>query len=351
MTITRKAGILLATVLFVLLALAFTGCSTDDGDDDDSGIEIWTLVEPGATGNFTGVAYGKSTFVAVTDAKEIFWSANGQTWQKEDPGYADMGASTNYVYFFNDRFLLTDRGSSSAGNGNWATSTDGKTWTDIPDAPSVSTAGGAAYGIEKVIVSSNGGNIYISDDFSTWTPKATGVSRVQVTDPNTDPPATATRNINWVNSAAYGKGKYVIGGMGGNIAYSDDLDTWTNFSWETGTDLLGDNTVNQIVFGGDKFIAVGGNPSIGAVSSDGITWAQTGDIQLNTTSDYPHVGYGAGVFIATWQGAASYTTDAYTWTLIADTKFETSTINAIAYGAGKFVMVGGDGKIAYSIPE
>jgi hypothetical protein len=343
-------------VAALLLALTFTGCAGDDEDGNYEPVKepkTWTLATvPGVTGNFTGVAYGKDTFVAVTNAQEIFWSANGQTWQKAEPGYAEMSATNNFVYFFNDRFLLVDRGGAG---GNWATSLDGKMWADIPDAPEARTAGGGAYGNSKAIVGSNGSNIYVSDNFSTWTQKATGINRV--TDPDADPPATTP--INWINSAAYGNGIYVVGGGGGLIGYSGNLDTWTNFSWTTGSDLFGiggNDYVNQIVFSDDQglFLAVGGpsgGQGIAATSPDGITWTQTGSINITTNNNYLYLSYGAGVFLTAFGNVASYTTDAYNWTKIADTKFGDSAINGIAYGAGKFVMVGSGGTIAYSTPE
>jgi hypothetical protein len=343
----RGFGPVVVIAAALLLALAFAGCSDDGGEEPAKEPKTWTLATvPGVTGNFTGVAFGKNTFVAVTDAQEIFSSTDGETWQKVNPGYAEMSAPANYVYFFNDRFVLVDRGGTG---GNWATSTNGTTWTDIPGAPAARASGGVAYNNNgKVVIGSNSGNIYVSDDFATWEQKTTGVNRVS--DPDTDPPTTVA--INWVNGVAYGKGKYVIGGMDGNVAYSGDLENWTNITWASGSNLLGATAINQIVFGGDKFMAVGGNPSIAIVSSDGMTWTQTAGTQFTGTDDrYVHVGYGARVFIATWQGVASYTTDAYNWTRIEDTKFGSDNINAIAYGAGKFVMVGVGGKIAYSIPE
>jgi hypothetical protein len=41
-----------------------------------------------------------------------------------------------------------------------------------------------------------------------------------------------------------------------------------------------------------------------------------------------------------------YSSDGITWKAIADTKLDS--ILAIAYGAGRFVAVSGNGKIAYS---
>jgi hypothetical protein len=44
----------------------------------------------------------------------------------------------------------------------------------------------------------------------------------------------------------------------------------------------------------------------------------------------------------------AYSTDGSSWTSISDTKFGTSIIYGIAYGNGRFVAVGYQGKMAYS---
>jgi hypothetical protein len=368
MMFIRKTGILLVSAL-MLAALAFTGCSTGNDDDPIKAPKTWTKATVNTTADIYGLAYGKGVFVAATAANlgadpqvkaRIFWSADGITWTEADVNNVLMGTNYHYVYFFNDigTFFVVDRRGSNSTNGaggNWAKSTDGKTWTKITGLPDVATAGGGAYGNGTVVIGSSGSNIMVYQDeggaLTNWTQKATGVSRV--TDPTKDPPSTGV--INWVNSVAYGKGKFVIGGMNGNIAYSTDKTaTWKygdDIKWATGSNVFGNATINQIVFDGNTFLAVGGNPGIAATSPDGITWTQTDDIQLGTTSDYLYAGYGGGVFIATWQGKASYSTDAFTWTLIADTQFGTNSINAISYGAGTYVMVGVGGTIAYSIPE
>jgi hypothetical protein len=40
-----------------------------------------------------------------------------------------------------------------------------------------------------------------------------------------------------------------------------------------------------------------------------------------------------------------------TWTAVTDSAFGTSDINGIAYGGGKFVAVGKDGKMAYWVTQ
>ncbi|MDR1947851.1 MAG: hypothetical protein LBQ38_00490 [Spirochaetaceae bacterium] len=344
----RGFGLVLAVVLAA--ALVFTGCQTDAEDEPPvKEPKTWTAAANTAAGNFTGLAYGKDVFVAVTNAQEIFWSADGETWQTATAGYADLMSTTNqYVYFLNDQFVLVDRGGAG---GNWAKSTDGKTWTKIAGAPAARAAGGGAFGNETYVIGSNGSTVYTSVDLAAWTAKeATGVSRTS---------GETTVPINWINSLAYGKGQYVIGGGGGLIAHSGDLDAWEIISWAKSADLFGtgnNDYVNQIVFSADKglFMAVGGpsgGQAIAVSSQDGITWDQTGDIQIGTNDNRIYLGYGAGVFLTAFGSLASYTTDAYTWTPVTDTKFGTNAINAIAYGAGRFVMVGGGGTIAYSIPE
>ena len=166
--------------------------------------------------------------------------------------------------------------------------------------------------------------------------------------------------INWINGLALGNGKLVATGMKGKILYASptDLATWTTATI-TGGDLFSEKVVNQVVFGNGIFIAVGGtgNGQIGVKSSDGITWTQTGNLKLtpNIATDYTYIGYGAGVFVVgDASGYASYSGDnGASWTAITDTKFngDTIAIQGIAYGSGKFVMVGGSGRIAYSVPE
>jgi hypothetical protein len=61
------------------------------------------------------------------------------------------------------------------------------------------------------------------------------------------------------------------------------------------------------------------------------------------------IAYGGGKFVAVGnEGKAAYSTDGVTWTAVNDTGITSSfSIYGIAYGAGKFVAVGGNGKMAY----
>jgi hypothetical protein len=61
------------------------------------------------------------------------------------------------------------------------------------------------------------------------------------------------------------------------------------------------------------------------------------------------IAYGAGKFVATGSnGRAAYSTDGVSWTVVSTTDTSGNYIYAIAYGAGKFIAAGGGGKMAYS---
>jgi hypothetical protein len=78
------------------------------------------------------------------------------------------------------------------------------------------------------------------------------------------------------------------------------------------------------------------------------TWTAVGNTKFGT-STIAAIAYGANKFVAVGtDGKMAYSADGINWTAVGDPKFGTSTITAIAYGANKFVAVGADGKMAYS---
>jgi hypothetical protein len=255
--------------------------------------------------------------------------------------------------FLNNQFVIFEGSSGVSNNGKWITSTDGKAWTQArTDAPTGVV--GAAYASGQFIFGGQGSKILAG---------TTLANAAQVSD-------QSSTNINWINGLALGNNVLVATGMGGQILYASpsDLNAWTKGKLNTAPDddtalatLFGGNNndvVNQVAFGNGTFIAVGGPNSgtnIGVRSTNGTTWSQTGDLKLIATTNYTYIGYGAGVFLTgDGSGYASYSTDnGASWTAIVDTKFsnDTKAIQGIAYGAGKFVMVGTNGRIAYSIPE
>jgi hypothetical protein len=350
MTITRKTGILLVLAL-VLAALVFTGCDNGGGGDDDPKVPLtWNDASiSGLDDNFWGIAYGNGVFVASTRStgndtpNHVYWSEDGVTWTEANGGYQALMTSNKKqtTAFLNNRFVIFEGSSGVDDNGKWIQSTDGKEWTQTrTNAPTGVV--GAVYAGGNYIFGGQGGTILFGSALET-------IGQIDLN----------STGINWINGLAFGKNKLVATGMSGKILYAtlDDLTLWT----DTGVDLFGTNSgavVNQVVFGNGVFLAVGGpqtGSNIGMRSSNGVSWEQTGDLKLTAQNNYTYVGYGAGVFLAgDSKGSASYSNNnGVTWAAITDTKFngDTTAIQGIAYGAGKFVMVGTGGRIAYSIPE
>ena len=148
-------------------------------------------------------------------------------------------------------------------------------------------------------------------------------------------------------SICYGNGKYVVGGINGEMAYSIDGITWTAVADST----FGSSYIQSICYGNGKFVA-GGYKGKMAYSSDGVTWTAVADSTFSY--DIYSICYGNGKFVAGGSGKMAYSTDGVTWTKVADSTFGSSYIESICYGNGKFVAGGYDGKIAYcqvGIPE
>ncbi|MDR2344251.1 MAG: hypothetical protein LBD86_06960 [Spirochaetaceae bacterium] len=350
---TKKQGGGGACLALLLAALTFTGCpaDTEPGSGATKVPITWTDVSiSGLADGFTGIAYGNEVFVASTrstgneNSNHVYWSADGETWEEADSGYQALMTNNKkqFTAFLNGGFVIFEGSGGVNNNGKWISSTNGKAWIQArTDAPTGVV--GAAYAGGKYIFGGQGGKILAGTTLANVT---------LVSD-------QSSTEINWINGLAFGNAKLVATGMKGKILYAapDDLDAWT----DTGMKLFGTNSsdvINQVAFGNGIFIAVGGPSSgtnIGVTSSDGGTWEQTGDLKLTAQNNYTYIGYGAGVFlVGDSNGSASYSTDnGASWTAIADTKFNSGTvaIQGIAYGAGKFVMVGVSGKIAFSVPE
>jgi hypothetical protein len=345
----------MAIAAALLLALAFTGCGDDNGEEDPKLPLSWHDASvSGLADNFWGVAYGNGVFVASTRSAgnsspcHVYWSADGVTWTEASGDYGALMSNNKKqtAAFLNNRFVVFEGSSGVDHNGKWIQSTDGKTWTQAcADAP-IGVVG-AVYAGGNYIFGGQGGKILYGPELG---------NELDLT--NLSP-----TGIDWINGLAFGNNKVVATGMSGKILYAAPaLETWI----DTGVTLFGTghtDTVNQVAFGNGTFIAVGGPSSgvtIGMKSSDGETWRQTGDLQLTAQNNYVYIGYGAGVFlVGDSNGSASYSDDnGATWTAITNTVFNdggTNAIQGIAYGgrdrAGRFVMVGAGGMIAYSTPE
>ena len=130
-------------------------------------------------------------------------------------------------------------------------------------------------------------------------------------------------------SVTYGDGKYVAVASNSVGAYSTDGITWTEMSMEP-------NDWRSIAYGNGKFVAIASNSDKGAYSTDGITWAE---FTLPANRSWNEVTYGNGKFVAVASGTnkGAYSTDGITWremSMPANRKWHN-----VTYGNGKFVTV------------
>jgi len=199
----------------------------------------------------------------------------------------------------------------------------GKLWTAVSDSKFVSTDSikGIAWGNGKFVAVGGNGKIAWSSDGATW--NAVSDSKF----------GTST-----IGGIAYGNSKFVAFGDSGKIAWSTDGATWNAVSDSKFGST--NNNIGLIAWVNDRFIAWSYNKM--AYSLDGVTWTITDNI-IDYSSKV--IIWGNNKFVLASNYEIAYSSDGTTWIVIKNTF---GTVNGIAWGNGKFVAVGEDGKIAWS---
>lgn len=211
-------------------------------------------------------------------------------------------------------------------------SQDGETWTQTSLPVSNNWKRIVSGNGSFVAIAGNSNAIAYSDDGENW------VSR------------SLPANQNW-SDVAYGNGRYVaIAENSNTAAYSTD----GGLTWQASTipdDLLGDSTASQwlaISYGQGKFIAIAGNDSATATSEDGINWNRSDDSTKLPTGyesiDWARLEYGGNRWIAIGkQGQLAYSLDGNIWYQGEDLpSLDGSTPmnwKDLKYGQGVFVAV------------
>jgi len=160
-----------------------------------------------------------------------------------------------------------------------------------------------------------------------------------------------------IDSIAYGNGTFVAVGSGLNGEGEIAASTTNGATWEAidVSNIFGNSTVNGIVYGGNMFVAGGGDGKI-ATSTNGTTWTAVADRtvwkfeNIDGYNSIKAIAYGNGKFVAGSDSKTATSTNGTTWTAVDSTVWKYGQINAIAYGNGKFVAVGAFGTIAYWQP-
>jgi len=286
---------------------------------------------PTEAGNYT-VTVSLTDYIDKTSATVEVTVPTGPIWTAVADSTFSTGegnTSSDYIYAI---AYANNKYIVGGSRGKMATSSDGTTWTKVSNSPfDPWDIKAISYGNSNFVAGSSYGQIAISSNGTSWTAAT-----------------NSSFGTSRINAIAYGSGKFVAVGDDSKIATSTNGTSWTqvthsifNFSDPS------DATFRSIVYANNKFI-VAGNSSV-STSTDGTTWTSNKYIGFKINA----IAYGNGKFVAVGEnGKMATSTDGTTWTTVTDSTFGTSgydsIINAIAYGNGKFVAVGYSGKMAYS---
>lgn len=199
----------------------------------------------------------------------------------------------------------------------------------MPEPDSASTLWtNVIYGNGKFVAATDGDIFSNSEDGINW-------SRISMP------------GYNSVYHLACGNGKFIALLGGTNIAaYSEDGVNWTQ------TTLPISGMWNAITYGDDKFVALKWNDDIAAYSEDGINWIPT---TLPASDEWESITYGDGKFVAIAANTKSiiYSENGINWTH-KDNMPRNASWCSITYGNGKFVATADYGRtedmgiVAYS---
>ncbi len=300
---------------------------------------LGTVTAPAA--NHTGITNGVTYFYQVTAV-----NANGESAGSNEVSATPNPPGVSWV-IHNYNPAPPQIGNISFLNGAWVIGgSGGKIIGATPDLTGIAIGNtaqasgieGIAFGNGLYVAVNFSGGIQTSPDGLAWTarvPAATGV---------------------WFNGVAFGNGRFVAVGDNSNVCQTSvDGITWTNIIFPNNLGTY--PSLKNVTFVNGQFIAVGYDNAFNAgifTSPDGLIWTQqnTGLGAAGNMMPLYSVAFGAGKYVVVGGNSLSNQSiiltspDCITWT-----KQVTPTPNAlfgVAYGSGTFAAVGLSGTIITS---
>jgi len=263
--------------------------------------------------DFSSIAYGKGRFVAAS-SEQIISSIDGVTWT-ESTNFEGHGVES-YVIFGNGKFLFS-------GSDNYA-SDDGLYWTQVDPLGSYTCFLNDKFITPSYSNGSSGQTITISNDL---------ISReVLKTDLRMRDPLLTFLN-----------GQYLAIDRSLCTFVSTDLIHWTI------PNSITTNTLNDVAFGNELFVATGVNGTV-ITSSSGSLWTK---VKSSVVENLNSVAFGNNLFIiAGDSGTVLNSSDGVTWSVgssgcnnkINKVFYVNGRFIAASYSNNGFVLVSGDGK-------
>ena len=353
--------------LFVVLALVLTGLVLPSSALALTG-PVWTTQSSGLTDDFSAVAYGNGTFVAVGWDATVATSPDGITWTPRETG---VTGNWYDITFGNGIFVAV----GETGDGVSMTSPNGVTWTPTTatdtfgrSAHPTTRRGFAAfraveYGNGTFVAFDESGAPFTSLDGATWV-------RAVIVQPPGDLARRAHTRVQYFNSwLAYGNKRFVVVRNNGETLTSTD-----GSNWDVAAPVPGNCTsMMGIAFGVGLFTAANMDNEV-VTSPDAAAWTLTRGSEYECSANTVRapalglimtaVGFGSGTFVTVAQNNSgvletSWSSDAATWTstlmpiflpkhgrapIRAVRKYR-SYVTDIAYGNGEFVGVGDQGTV------
>ena len=317
------------------MALVVMTCETQDaeirytldGTDPTASSSLFT--EPFNASGVTVKARGFKSGLTPSDiATEVIPSEGPISWHKISQSVLADGVTA--IVFGGDKWVIGGK------SGKMAYSTDGLTWAPISQSLLTGQIKFIAYGNGKFVAVDSASNSAYSTDGLTWTRITQSAIELGLL------------------SVFFGAGKFISDGISIDpgsgmllnvMAYSTDAITWTAIQQTAFSD---DSASLYVVAAGNSFVASGqgGNSYRMERSPDGLSWTIINTISIQTYVDA--LCYGAGKFLAGDRvGNLAYSIDGKYWDSISQSAISGRFYSA-AYVNSLFMLGGADGKLAYS---
>lgn len=304
------------------------------------GQQTWTKASAvPVTDSLMALCYGNSVWVCVGAHGDILTSTDASAWTKRTTAAVDPGMLMGVAWAVNKFIVVGNKGLI-------LTSADGTAWDSQVSGTTMTLSSVVNNGALSVAVGDSG-TILTSTNGTTWT-KQTSVTKL------------------FLQNVAWGNGKFfAVGGspwpqgINGLVLSSSDGAAWT---------LVKENYpiyLRSMAISASKYVAVGqfeggsGDPSSVVLSDNGTTW--TSDKQTLVEDRFSlfewlyGITYGQGRFVTVGSnGTVMYSIDGLSRDSVGlvyqRVKPEpvTTDLNAVAFGNGKYVAVGNSGIIISS---
>ena len=263
----------------------------------------WECVDTGQTNTIRGTVAGLGLHVAVGENGTILTSSNGLSWTPQISGVTSRLWSGT---FWKGDFVVVGDDSTIL------ISTNALDWKPQP-SPISDTLRGIASDGTNLVAMARGGLFLTSTNGSEWTTHSGSVSN------------------RWLYGLTYGAGQFVAVGTNGTILVSPDGATWTQRHF-------GGPTLATVAFGDNRFVAAGvlkGTNAVLFTSTNAVDWEE---LPGGPNRKLASISFHQGAFFAGGaDGVLGQWTDGGWETMILPGAAE---LRGVIFADGKFVAAG-----------